>query len=1220
MKWFAVALCAGSALASSLGAQQEARRLVTAPIDENNLAMLPGSMHPLARPGNDRGAVADSFGAERILLLLNRPSERAAALESFLSDVHTSGSTSFHLWLTSEEFGERFGPAEADIDTVSRWLGTHGMHVTRVAKSRQFVEFSATAGQLREAFHTEIHSYKIGDEMHYANASPIRIPEALAALIRGISPLNDFRAQPQLKIAGRAMISRETRPTAPEWTAPNQYGTPNAYQFTVTPADLATQYDLAPLYSEGKNGAGQTIGIINESNIDLNLVTNFQKLFGIAAAAPQVVIDGDDPGVISEGSVDTEAYLDVELSGAIAPKAAVNLYIANAGNLIDPLELAALRAVEDNQASVLSVSFGACEANLGDAGNLFWTELWEQAAAQGQTVLVSSGDFGSECSEGTPSVNGLASTPWNVSVGGTDFYYSDYATGGESANGLWNAKNTPQLGSLKAPIEEQAWNDGFGLDIIADGIQRNEFYAGGGGKSNCTTQKATTQECISGHPRPAWQVGKGVPADRYRHLPDVSLFASNGANLSAYAICAYEGECAPGSGAKAEVLLTGGTSASAPAMAGIMALVDQLYGRQGQANFTLYPLAAKMPRAFHDITMGSNSVPCGHAITPTCKLQANGYLGSTQYKANVGYDQASGLGSVDASVLVKSWNVISFKPTETKIGVSTARITHGAPVTVSTSVSAAPSAGSGTPTGEVAILATTALPANQSQFFIPLSKGTGKSAVRFLPGGAYHLMARYGGDTKFAASTSKMVGLTVEPENSNINFAIGSGASQISSGSSVPFGEPVELSIQPAGVSGADGIATGSAKFSVDADSSTVALNSAGAATWLAPALSVGSHAASASYTGDASFRASKSAPVAFSVVPGQAFIHDTVIAPYTIQKTSSGEILPWFYLARGSAMTVSVSAQGQNTFGAGAAQIPLNTPAPTGTVTICLGTSQPTFSSCASPAYMQTAKLAALNGNQAIEAVATATFPNLMPNNYWVSATYNGDPNWASTSLGDIQEYIVESLPPLAPTMTALRISTKNIAGAKSAIVTAKVVGTGKNGVSPGGTINFYADDVFVGYAVLTSTAGKSSSVSFALNANSFPTSGSNRLVANYEGDGVNGPSMSNAIMVQTTQTVGDFTLAPEIAQIAIAPKGSGSALVNLGSLGGFNGIVALSCAAPSPVTCSVSPAEVALHGAATAKVAIGVKTATAGTYGVVIRGSANRYLHDAKIGVVIP
>jgi subtilase family serine protease len=519
-------------MAGRVSAQSVARPLVTQEINETQMVALHGTVHPLAQALYDRGAVADTFAANRILLLLNRPAEREAALQQFLSDVHRRGSANYHQWLTPQGFGTQFGPADSDVQAAEDWLNSEGFIVARATKSKQYIEFSGTAGQLRKAFGTEIHQYDVNGETHYANATEVSIPAALAPLVRGVSPLNDFRAKPYVKVRGTALYSPTTRKATPEWTAPNDFGTPNPNIYLLAPEDFATQYDLGPLYQAGVKGAGETIGIINESNIDVSQVNAYQQLFGLPNNPPQVVIDGDDPGTLQE--VDVEAYLDVEVSGAVAPGATVNLYIAGGSSLQDPLQLAALRAVEDNQASVLSISFGNCELGLGMAGNQFWNNLWEQAAAQGQTVFVAAGDSGPACNIFSGNaVSGIASTPWNVAVGGTDFYYSDYATGGASATTLWNATNDANLGSLKAPLPEQAWNDGFGLNIISDGLERGELGAGAGGPSSCVTSVAATDTCVSGYAKPSWQAGPGVPSDGVRDLPDVALYASNGANLSA---------------------------------------------------------------------------------------------------------------------------------------------------------------------------------------------------------------------------------------------------------------------------------------------------------------------------------------------------------------------------------------------------------------------------------------------------------------------------------------------------------------------------------------------------------------------------------------------------------------------------------------------------------------------------------------------------------------
>jgi len=1181
--------------AVSARAQAPANPLITEPIDESQVVVLHGNVHPLAQPRYDVGAVPDSFPAERLLLLLNRPAERESQLQQFLLDVHALGSASYHQWLTPEQFGERFGPADSDLQTVVGWLNLHGFSIRGVSKSKRLIEFSGTAGQLREAFHTHIHQYSIAGESHYANADEISIPAALAPLVHGISPLNNFRAQPYIKRVGPALYSRATKKATPLWTAPNQFPTANTNEYLLAPEDFATQYDLAPLHQAGVNGAGQTIGIINESNIDISLVEAYRQLFNLASNPPQVVIDGDDPGTL-EG-IDIEAYLDVEMSGAVAPGATVNLYISNGTDVQDPLNLAALRAVEDNQASVLSVSFGQCEGLLGEAGNQFWDGLWEQAAAQGQTVVVAAGDSGAECTGAygwsVPSVSGLASTPWNVAMGGTDFYYSDYATGAASAATLWNQTNDSNLGSLKAPLPEQVWNDAFGLDVISPGIEYNEIGAGAGGASNCSTLSGSTPSavCVNGYPKPSWQTGPGVPADGVRDLPDVSLFASNGANLSASPICAEEGECGVGPDGEAEVFLAGGTSVSAPAMAGIMALVDQKYGRQGQADFTLYSLAQQKPSAFHDVTLGSNEVPC-YAGTPDCAMSTSGVYATTIYSAGPGYDLASGLGSVDASVLVSNWNSITFLPTTTTLRLSATNIMHGTSVTASTTV--APQSGKGTPTGEVAILTDSPLPSSAGQGAITLSGGTGSQAINWLPGGTYQVTGQYSGDGVYGASISPPVTLSVSPENSNINFSL-SGLVTSPTGSTGYYGQPVFLNIHPTGASEASGTtggnATGTATFTLDSTTATVPLNAMGAASWTPPILAVGTHTASATYSGDASYHASSASPSTFSVAKGYPIINDYIDEPYS--STGIG-----FGVNVGGSLTLTVvvgaTFPGEvlgPSFSSGAA-------APTGTVTVCLGAYE---TPCGQAIYSQTATLASASGINSQDSSATVTFTNLVAGWYFPSVIYNGDSNWQTTELSDYRNIVVSSpSSSLSASTTTLSITPANLLGTQLATVATTIAGSGNSGITPTGEIDYYDNGIFLTYALLApANKGPTVSFTFQLNAASFWANGTNQITAIYDGDSHYLPSTSNAVNLTVTQSSGDFMLTPQLPQITVQAGSSGTVGVNLTSLNNYIGIVNLTCApSSSNLTCSVNPASLTLNGAATAMVTINAAVQGAGLH----------------------
>jgi subtilase family serine protease len=372
----------------------------------------------------------------------------------------------------------------------------------------------------------------------------------------------------------------------------------------ITPGDFAAIYNTRPLLDKGIDGTGVAIAIIGRSNPSMDDVNLFRRLYSLPGNPPAVVVNGADPG--DQGSAENgEADLDLEWSGAVAPKASIKLVASKSTATTDGVDLSAQYAVDHDLAPVLSVSFGECEADLGSAGGAFYRNLWAQAAAQGITVVVSAGDSGAAgCAKGGawsgsgPAVSGVASTPSNVAVGGTEF-----ASGTGSCWAFWNRSDGS---SAKGYIPETAWNESgsllFGLGIWATGGGPSARYA-----------------------KPHWQQGAGVPKDGWRDLPDLSLAAaqSNGYMVQ--------------TGGWPSVV--GGTSCSAPAFAGIMALVVQKTGqRQGNANPVLYHLAGAVPAAFHDITLGNNTV-----------------AGTPGFQCNAGYDLATGLGSVDAEALVNAW-------------------------------------------------------------------------------------------------------------------------------------------------------------------------------------------------------------------------------------------------------------------------------------------------------------------------------------------------------------------------------------------------------------------------------------------------------------------------------------------------------------------------------------------------------------------------------------
>lgn len=1147
-------------LAVGIRAQALPNRLVTQVIDDGKTVPLRGTVHPLAQSRFDRGAVPDSFPAERMLLMLHRPPEREAGLQQFLQHVHTPGSASYHRWLTPEQFGDEFGPADSDIQTALSWLNSHGFTVARTTKGKNLIEFSGTAGQLREAFHAEIHQFNIQNETHYANATDLAIPQALAQLVRGVSPINNFRAKPAVHVVGRASYSRSTRQVNPQFTNPN--GETNFY--ALAPEDFATEYDLAPLYAAGVDGAGQTIGIIISSNIDLSVANAYRQLFHLPSNPPQIVIDGGDPG--EQQDAGTEAYLDAELSGAIAPNATVNLYISGGSQLQDPLLLAAVRAIEDNQATVLTASFESCESSLGPAGNSLWSTLWEQAAAQGQTVFVSTGDAGSagcdffnfeESATRGLAVNGIASSPWNVAVGGTDFYYADYASGAPSAATFWNQTNDSALGSLKERLPEQAWDEPFGFNVFGGA---HSIIAGGGGASSCALfsyDSSGNPVCQGGYPKPVWQNASGVPSDGVRDLPDVSLFAASGSNRSAYPICADVGDCSVSSQDRSTVLLVGGTSASSPAMAGIMALVNQKYGRQGQASFTLYALARQQPAVFHDITLGSNNVPCD-AGSPNCSLDTNGdgFHSLQEYPAGPGYDLATGLGSFDANALVADWSKAVFQPTTTTLSLSPTTFSHGTQVLIKSTVASA--TGSGTPTGDIGLITNGSLQLPQGEA-IRLANGAVDTNTFFFPGGTYQVTAEYTGDGDFAGSNSPPVTLTVTPEPSSIQFTAYAPTGNVVNGdANADYGYHWLFAVEPIGMtnlgSTLHATATGIVTMTDGATSQQAALNAQGIAEWSPSDLAVGAHPLTITYPGDASYLSSTAGPFTVTVAKGRP----TMLFPgIETSVPVGGNLIVTLLLGSG-----------------------IGTP-PSGNISFALSLGGTTATTVTTP--LTTTLIA----GRFPWATATATFQNLQtPGSFTLSATYGGDTNWTAVTQ-PYSDAITVSPSALLPSTISVSVSPASINRLQSAELSATVSGGPGATSAPTGTVVFYVDGQ--GLPVTLDPAGPamaSAHESHRVSALSF-SNGNNSILAVYEGDASYKPSTS--VPVTLNVDLSYFSLTLGASRVVIPAGQSGNVPINLNGVDGSNLTLALACApSSSNIGCAVNPQTPIVNGSTAATLVV--------------------------------
>jgi subtilase family serine protease len=587
----------GGDLRTAIPASGFTTPVFTTPVEETRLVTLAGNVPPLARNGFDEGAIDAGARLDRMLLVLLSSAAQQAALDALVEAQQDPGSPQYQQWLTPAQFGAQFGVDSSDLALVTAWLAAHGFTVEEISSGRRLIVFSGTAVQVSSAFHTELHRYAVDGVEHIANSSDPQIPASLAGVVGGVVTLSDFRRTSQI-------ASQKSFATQPEYSAGSTHN--------IFPADFATIYDLNPLYSAGTTGSGAAIAIAGRSNINLSDVETFRSMAGLAANTPSVIVDGTNPGLVTGDQ--GESTLDVEWSGAVAPAAAISLVTAASTATTDGIDLASAYIVNHATAPVVSVSYDTCEQEMGATELAFYNSLWEQAASQGMSVFVASGDAGAAgCQSGSSTtgtsaaVNGLCTSPHATCVGGTEF--------NESANPAqyWSATNSAAYGSALGYIPETVWNES-----ALDG--GTGLWASGGGASVVYKQ-------------PAWQqdVSGTAAAGGMRAVPDVSLSAAN-----------HDGYFMVENGT---FWVVSGTSVAAQSFGGIMALVTAKENGKGQgsANPRLYALTSAVPDPFHPTSSGNNTVPGVEGFSAD---------GAT-------YNLATGLGSVDGALLVNGWDTSS---------------------------------------------------------------------------------------------------------------------------------------------------------------------------------------------------------------------------------------------------------------------------------------------------------------------------------------------------------------------------------------------------------------------------------------------------------------------------------------------------------------------------------------------------------------------------------
>ncbi len=598
-------------------------------VDQSQTVTLSRNLHPQARAEFDQGEVDADTPLDRMILLLKPSPAQQSELDRLVAAQQNPASPLYHHWLTPAEYGARFGISRPDLARITSWLSSHGFTVDEIPSSGRLIVFSGAAAQVLDAFHTEIHRYKADGVTHLANSQDPQIPAPLRGVVDGVVSLHNFPR--------RSAIASRTRLPAPSATGARPlYSAGNTHY--LFPADFAAIYNLNPLLNAGTAGAGISISIAGRSNINLGDVAAFRSLTGLAQETPSVVVAGMNPGMVPDDQ--DESTLDVEWAGAVAPAAAISLVAAKSTSTTDGVDLAAQYIVNQGTAQIVSVSYGSCEQDMGAAELAFYNSLWEQAAAQGMSVFVSSGDSGaagcsaaSSASGTQPAVNGLCTSPYSTCVGGTEF--------DEGANPAryWSPANSSSYGSALGYIPERVWNESAangGLDL----------WASGGGPSAVYVQ-------------PDWQasvVGAGA-SNGMRAVPDVSLTS---AGHDGYII--YE---------NGSNWIIRGTSAAAPSFAGVVALVAEKMGgaAQGSVNAELYSLVNAERSPFHPTLSGNNTVP------GVAGFWANG----------ADFNLATGLGSVDGAALADNWGSAFADPPTLALAAASnpVQIAQGGSATVS---------------------------------------------------------------------------------------------------------------------------------------------------------------------------------------------------------------------------------------------------------------------------------------------------------------------------------------------------------------------------------------------------------------------------------------------------------------------------------------------------------------------------------------------------------
>jgi hypothetical protein len=927
-----------SALSHSAQAQTVLQDRITQPIESANMAVLAGSAHPLAKAELDTGLTDNGKVLQGMTIHFKRSAAQEASLQTLLAAQQNPSSASYHQWLSPAQFGQLFGMSAADLAQVSAWLQQEGFTITSVAQSANSISFSGSVASVEKAFQTQIHNYTVNGETHFANSTKISIPAAFAGTVNSVHGLDDFRLKPKLRV----LKSRFTD------------GLTGVH--LLAPGDLAVIYDINPLYTAGDTGKGVTIAIIGQTAIVPADITDFRAAANLPANPPTVVtVPGTTPPSAQSGAASgdlAETDLDLEYSGGVATGASIVL--VNSDDVRTSLPYAIQNTINGITVPIISQSYGACEAAYSSSAWQADEAVLAQANAQGQTVILAAGDNGAaDCDESsstvtvTSAVNGLAvdypgSSAYVTDAGGSEFMGDGTAAAPQTGAGTyWNSSGTGNVSddlvtSAKSYIPEMVWNDttfsiqnGGGLD------------AGGGGVSSLFN-------------KPSWQTGvPGIPADGKRDVPDISLSASNAHDPYLYCTqittdgspSVFVSSCQatsfrlsdPGQTDNNTLqAVAGGTSFAAPDFAGLLAIIEQklgVSGGLGNINPSLYTMAANATTyasAFHDITTGNNQVPCTDGSPNCAATGSNNVIG---YAAGTGYDQASGLGSVDANNLATAFAAL-VKATGTTTTLTAA---PGTSVVINEAVTftatVVPNTLSTAPTGTVTFFVDGVAQASPPAL-TTVAPFTATFKMDFPTSGTHTVSATYAsGDSTYTGSSSSATVITVAASGTAATTT-----AVTANPTTFPLGAAVTLTATVSGTTA--GTLTGPVTFTTNGgvtigkvnqvtlgsgNTATATLNVSAATTSLG--FTPGTDTITASYGGD-TFNAASSGTTTVTVTNPSIGVTATAMTISSPNPGNTGTSTITITSTGGYAGTVNLTASGPSTLNVdgsfGTASIPL--------------------------------------------------------------------------------------------------------------------------------------------------------------------------------------------------------------------------------------------------------------------------------------------------------